>query len=79
MSKYVQVKWQNGVISENGVNGAQVNDVLEVTLKRLQALNSIYPCRENSITITKIEEAIMWQNKRTKDRIKRGVEGTNQD
>ena len=30
---------------------------------------------ENAITITKLEEALMWQNKRTLDREKRGVEG----
>lgn len=28
------------------------------------------------MTITKLDEAIMWQNKRTTDRLKRGVEGT---
>lgn len=34
-----------------------------------------FPCRENAISLTKIDEAIMWQNKRTEDRLKRGVEG----
>ena len=34
-----------------------------------------FPCRENAISITKLEEAIMWQEKRTSERIKRGVEG----
>ncbi|MBC1523743.1 hypothetical protein HB884_05925 [Listeria booriae] len=75
---FVQVKWQDGVISENGINGAQVNDVMEVALSRLQELNKQFPCRENSIAITKLEEAIMWQDKRTADRLKRGVEGTYQ-
>ncbi|MBC1499390.1 hypothetical protein HB943_02155 [Listeria weihenstephanensis] len=75
---FVQVKWQEGVLTENGVNGAQINDVLHVALERLQELNKQYPCRENSIAITKLEEAVMWQNKRTTDRIARGVEGTYQ-
>jgi hypothetical protein len=40
-------------------------------------LNGKFPCRENSIAITKLEEALMWLNKRTADRVKRGVEGKN--
>ncbi len=28
------------------------------------------------MTITKLDEALMWQDKRTNDRIKRQVEGT---
>ncbi|MBC2115697.1 Acb2/Tad1 domain-containing protein [Listeria booriae] len=75
---FVQVKWQDGVVTDNGVNGVQINDVLNVALERLQELNKQYPCRENSIAITKLEEAMMWQDKRTKDRVKRGVEGTYQ-
>lgn len=38
-----------------------------------------YPCRENSISITKLEEAIHWQEARTRDREQRKVEGTNND
>ena len=41
----------------------------------LKYLNKDYPCRENAITITKLEEALMWQDARTKDRDGRGVEG----
>lgn len=77
-SKCVLVKWQEGTVQEVGVNGAQVRDVVAVALERLQELNRQFPCRENAVTITKLEEAIMWQNKRTYDRIKRGVEGTEQ-
>lgn len=71
----INIKWQSGVVSENGVNGVQVGDVLAFTLERLKELNAEFPCRENSITITKLEEAIMWQDKRTNDRVNRGVEG----
>ena len=35
-----------------------------------------YACRENACALTKIQEAIMWLNKRTRDREARGVEGT---
>ena len=37
-----------------------------------------FACRENSIAITKLEEALLWLNKRTQDRIARNVEGTSQ-
>lgn len=38
-----------------------------------------HPCRENSIAITKLEEALIWLDKRKKDRIERGVEGQNKN
>lgn len=42
-----------------------------------QSLNDAFPCRENALTITKIEEGIHWQEARTKDRLTRKVEGQN--
>lgn len=71
-----EIKFQDGNVTENGVNGLQVEEVLARALARLQEYNAKVPCRENSIAITKIEEAIMWLNKRTADRVSRGVEGT---
>ena len=71
------VKIQDGVISENGVNGIQATDLLEYVNEVFKSLNSAFPCRENALTITKIEEAIHWQEARTKDRLKRKVEGQN--
>ena len=68
---------QNGPIGEAGVNGIQVTDVLAFTKELYKSLNATFPCRENSLTITKIEEAIHWQEARTKDRLRRGVEGAN--
>lgn len=38
-------------------------------------LQNKFSCRENAIVITKLEEALMWLNKRTEDRKQRGVEG----
>lgn len=70
---------QNGAIKENGVNGCQVTDVIEVAKMIIEGLNSKFPCRENAITITKLDEALMWQDKRTADRIGRGVEGTSNE
>ena len=68
---------QSDPISEVGINGCQALDMLEYTKCLFQSLNDAFPCRENALTITKIEEAIHWQYARTKDRIKRSVEGQN--
>lgn len=56
-------------------DGTTNEELLEVLINRLYCLGSKFPCRENSIATTKLEEALMWLNKRTQDRIKRGVEG----
>ena len=73
-----QIKWQEGTEKDFGKNGPQIIDVLEACLLQLKTLNQDVSCRENSITITKIEEAIMYQEKRTRDRLTRNVEGTHQ-
>lgn len=50
---------------------------MAVVIDRLQGFQSgQYACRDNAIALTKLEEALMWLNKRTNDRIARGVEGT---
>jgi len=59
-------------------DGTTNEEVLEVLINRLQVLIAKLPSRETSIAITKLEEALMWLNKRTADRVKRNVEGTHQ-
>lgn len=36
-----------------------------------------FACRENAIALTHLEDALMWLQKRTRDRLARGVEGAN--
>jgi hypothetical protein len=68
---------QNGPRKEVGENGVDIEVLGELWLDILKDFNSgEYRCRENSITITKLEEALMWQQKRRENRIKREVEGT---
>ena len=74
----ITFKIQDGPIKENGKNGCQVDDIIEVALEFIKTANSSYPCRENAVAITKLEEALMWLEKRKKNRVKRGVEGYNQ-
>lgn len=56
--------------------GTTLEEMLKVSIQRLQDFNSRFGCRENSIAITKMQEALMWLNERTRDREARGVEGT---
>jgi hypothetical protein len=57
-------------------DGTTNEEVLRVLINRLRGLGEKLPGRENSIAITKCEEALMWLEKRTADRKSRGVEGT---
>ena len=76
---YAKVNFQKGPIKENGVNGCHNEDLIAIVIDRLQSLNQgDFACRENSIAITKLEEALLWLNKRTQDRIARNVDGTSQ-
>ncbi len=58
-------------------DGTTNEEVLAMLIDRLGHLQAKHPCRENAIVLTKLEESLMWLNKRTADRKARGVEGTN--
>lgn len=73
--KSLQVEFQHGAVKENGVNGVTNEALLAILIHRTEVLNQRYPCRENSVAITKMQEALMWFDKRTSDRKARGVEG----
>ena|SRR3990167_2465661 len=59
-------------------NGTTNEEVLRVLIDRIKFLQAKMPCRENAIVITKLEECLMWLEKRTADRTARGVEGKHQ-
>lgn len=56
-------------------DGTTNEEVLEVLIDRLSFLQSKFPCKENACCITHLQEGLMWLEKRTQDRLKRGVEG----
>lgn len=56
-------------------DGTTNEEVLRVLIDRMNYLQEKFPCRENAIVITKLEESLMWLNKRTADRKARNVEG----
>jgi hypothetical protein len=73
----VTIPFQNGPIKENGVNGITGEALMAIQIDRLRGFQEgPYRCRENAIALTHMEEALMWLQKRTRDRIARGVEGT---
>ena len=80
--KGLSVRWQNGPLGRGDErrepNGAFVETVLEAAASRIQFYQSSkFACRENSIALTHIETALLWLNKRTAERERRGVEGLN--
>lgn len=72
------IRFQNGPINEAGVNGISQEALLAILIDRLRGFQSgQFACRDNAIALTHLEDALMWLQKRTRDRIARGVEGTN--
>lgn len=75
----LNIFFQNGTISENGVNGITQEALLTVVIDRLRCFQAgEFACRENAIALTKLEEALHWLQQRTINRLRRGVEGTYQ-
>ena len=73
------INFQNGPIKEFGVNGITQEALLTIVIDRLRSFQTgPFSCRENAIALTDCEDALMWLQKRTRDRLARGVEGTNQ-
>lgn len=84
-SKGVHIEWQDGPLGtlegeRLEPNGAFVETVIQIAVDRLEFYNSSkFRCRENSLAITKLEEALHWLNARTKRRVVAGIEGTHQE
>jgi hypothetical protein len=67
---------QTGPIKEVGVNGVQVDTLIETARIMINGLNSKFPCIENERTIYHLEEALRQLKARKRDREARDVEGT---
>lgn len=81
----LRIDWQDGPLREQGTdepaapNGAFVETVIAAALQRIEHYNEgQFRCRENSLAITKLEEALHWLNARTARRVAAGTEGTHQ-
>lgn len=68
-------KLQNGPVKEAGVNGCQVDTIIEAARLMLQGLNMKFPCKENTEALEALGSARVWLKMRQGDRMARGVEG----
>jgi hypothetical protein len=82
--KGIVIDWQNGPLGRGAdrkePNGAFVEGVIAAAVDRITFYQTAsagkFACRENALAITKLEEALLWLQKRTLDREARQVEGT---
>ena len=78
------LNWQDGPLGRGDdrqvPNGAFVETVISAAKQRIEFYqeDNRFKCRENAIAITRLDEALLWLNKRTVDREEREVEGTHQ-
>ena len=56
-------------------NGTTTEEVLSVLIDRLMTLNAKFPCRQNSLAITKLQEALFWLEDRRRERAETGKLG----
>ena len=68
-------KIQEGPVKENGLNGCQVDDVIEIAQCMVDGLNRVFSCPENEECIAYLRAARDSLKARTRDRETRGVEG----
>jgi hypothetical protein len=76
----ILVEFQNGPLQETVYpNGVSNEALLALVIDRMQGFQrGQFSCRENALALTKLEEAMHWMQHRTRERMSRGVEGTNQ-
>lgn len=74
------IEFQNGPRNNSdSIAGVLDTDLLEIVRDRLSCFQKgQFSCRENAIALTKIEEALLWLNKRVEDHAERNVLGTNE-
>ena len=71
----LHIKFQTGGTATTERNGVFIEDLIVTTILKLESYNRQFPCRENSLAITKLEESLQWLTSRKADREARGVYG----
>lgn len=74
----ITFKLQNGPIKEVGVNGCQVDTIIETAKAIIEMFQETHPCRENMEAIVDLNDALRHLADRKRNREKRNVEGTSQ-
>ena len=65
--------------SQDDVNGISNEALIAVVIDRMRGFQGgQFACYENAEALVRFEEGLMWLQKRTRDRVARGVEGTYQ-
>lgn len=72
----LNIRMMTKPVSEGG-EGCQVTVLIRMAIAMITYFNEKFPCDENHDTLLYLKMAIDMQEKRTKNRIKRGVEGKN--
>lgn len=71
------ITFQNGPILEYGVNGVSGEALLAIQIDRLRCFQAgPYACADNAEALDHLEKALAALQRRTKERLARGVEGT---
>ena len=70
---------QDGPIKEVGVNGCQVETLIEAAQIIIEGLNKKISCYENFMVIKKLDEALMWSRERTMRRVEQNIEGISKE
>ena len=72
----LEVRFQEGPIKEVGINGVSDTALLAVLIDRLEGFESgRYACQENEAALLNLQEAMLFMNQRTLNRLDRDVEG----
>lgn len=75
-SNTITFKIQDGPVKEAGVNGCQVDTLIETALIMIAGLNNKFPCNENENVIVYLNLALQYLEARKARREIKGIEGT---
>jgi len=79
IGQYVNIRFQRGPVKEVGVNGITNEALIAVVMDRLRGFQAgPFACRENASALKSLSMALDTLHSRTKDRLSRNVEGTNE-
>jgi len=74
--KCTRVEFQNGPVTEAGINGLTQEVLLAIVIDRLRSFQSgPFACEANGNALGFVEEALHCLHDRTRERMGRGVEG----
>ena len=64
----ISFRIQNGPVKDNGVNGCQVDTIIEAAKMIIEGLNENFPCQYNSDAIVSLTKALSFLADRKTDR-----------